>query len=48
MYIRSVPPAGLSMDDLVKWLLLEFQALEETLSEQDVEIQRLKELTNGL
>lgn len=48
MYIRSVPPSNLTMEGLVEWLLLEFQALEGALSEQEEEVRKLKEIQNAL
>lgn len=48
MYIRSIPPAGVSVEELVQWLLIEFQAVEVALEEQDLEIQRLKEIQNAV
>lgn len=48
MYIRTVPPAGLNLEGLVQWLLIEFQSLEMALEEQEVEIQKLKEFQNAV
>lgn len=47
MYIRSVPPAGVSLEGLVEWLLIEFQSLEAALEEQNLELQKLKETQNA-
>lgn len=48
MYIRGTPPAGVDLEGLVKWLLLEFRALEQAFEEQELEIQKIKEIQNGL
>lgn len=43
MYIRSTPPAGMSLEGLVEWLLLEFQSLEKAFAEQEEELGKIKE-----
>lgn len=43
MYVRGVPPAGVTLESLVQWLLIEFQSLEAALEEQNAEIEKLKE-----
>lgn len=47
MYIRSVPPDQATLEGLIQWLLIEFQALEIALEEQNTELQRLKENQNA-
>lgn len=48
MYIRSIPPSGLSLEGLVEWLRLEFQSLESALAEQDEELRKVKERQDAL
>lgn len=48
MYIRSLPPSGVTLEGLVEWLVLELHALEVAFTEQEEELQRIKEKQNAL
>lgn len=47
MYVRGTPPANLSGDALISWLLLELAAIEQELSRVDTELTKLKESQNA-
>lgn len=48
MYVRGTPPANLSEEALINWLLLELLALEQELSRIDAELIILKESQNAV
>lgn len=48
MYTRGVPPSDVTLEGLVKWLLIEFEALEQAFAEQEEELQKIKEIQNAL
>lgn len=47
MYTRGVPPAGVSIETLVEWLLIELSALETELAAINQELEVLKESQNA-
>lgn len=47
MYIRSTPPADLSPQGLVEWLMIELLALERAMQEMQLELDALKETIDG-
>lgn len=48
MYIRGTPPANVSIEAVLSWLLLELAALEQELNQVNEELAALKEAQNAV